>query len=213
MNYLDRLYAWRSWQVLKQIPKGIALDAPSILGQLDHLLVDAPNLVLCDSQMANAGLGVYIQGFAPKGTLLTLYPGTVYRPDEPIFWVSIRNHYILRCFDGLCVDAKPFGLSKHVFSSLAKRIDFDPRFPVTTQWFRQQHQWAWGHLINHSSQANAAYYEMDVDYRPDFPFPNLHYSSQWNPWDHRRRIVGIVTTRDVQDEELYTTYHEVLQVT
>lgn len=72
------------------------------------------------SGIENAGLGVHLEGMIEKGSIVALYPGTIYHPGDPLFLSSLRNAYILRCFDGLFVDGKHFGLSASVFESMYK---------------------------------------------------------------------------------------------
>lgn len=75
-------------------------------------------LIIKKSGIENAGLGVHLRGEIDKGSIVACYPGTVYQPGDPLFLASIRNAYIIRCFDGLFVDGKHFGLSASVFRSM-----------------------------------------------------------------------------------------------
>ncbi|KAI8926560.1 hypothetical protein BC831DRAFT_456152 [Entophlyctis helioformis] len=82
------------------------------------------------SQIPHAGNGVYLCGHRPvPGSIVAMYPGTVYNPGEPTLLVSLANHYLLRCFDGLLVDGKARGLSGSVYRSLHSRHHPDPRVP------------------------------------------------------------------------------------
>ncbi|KAL8203863.1 UNVERIFIED_CONTAM: SET domain-containing protein 9 [Gekko kuhli] len=68
------------------------------------------------SSLVSAGTGVFVtRGFVPKGTLVAMYPGTVYENYEPIFFQSIGNPFIFRCIDGVLIDGNDKGISKAVY--------------------------------------------------------------------------------------------------
>lgn len=164
-----------------------------------------------------------------------LYPGLVYERGEPMFFSSISNHFVLRCFDGMIIDGKPVGLSKTLFNSTFKRIN-DPSYPFEfgdREWLtigkqgqdpvlmssnlRLRNFLNVGQIINNAPSpklANVRYQELNIP--SDFPLhlrhllPNLHNHRQWAPWDHFTRVVLIVSTRPVKDEELFSTYNEIV---
>ncbi|KAG0001452.1 SET domain-containing protein 9 [Entomortierella chlamydospora] len=87
------------------------------------------NLKIAPSRIPNAGLGVFLCGneknsFAKSGSIVAMYPGTLYRPGEAIFFNSINNRYILKCNDGVYVDGKVKGLSGSVFRSANGRDNY-----------------------------------------------------------------------------------------
>ena len=46
-------------------------------------------------------LGVFLTyGSVSTGQIVALYPGTIYQPNQPLFFQSLNNSYILRCHDG-----------------------------------------------------------------------------------------------------------------
>ncbi|NWH67786.1 SETD9 protein, partial [Geococcyx californianus] len=68
------------------------------------------------SSLVSAGTGVFVtKGFVPKGTVVSMYPGTVYRKHEPIFFQSLGNPFIFRCIDGILIDGNDKGLSRSVY--------------------------------------------------------------------------------------------------
>ncbi|XP_029860744.1 SET domain-containing protein 9 isoform X3 [Aquila chrysaetos chrysaetos] len=68
------------------------------------------------SSLVSAGTGVFVtKGFVPKGTVVSMYPGTVYRKHEPIFFQSLGNPFIFRCIDGVLIDGNDKGLSRSVY--------------------------------------------------------------------------------------------------
>jgi hypothetical protein len=62
--------------------------------------------------------------YIPQNTIVAIYPGTIYYPGDPIFFVSLWNHYIIRCNNGVFIDGKPNGLSSFIFRSLYRRYFF-----------------------------------------------------------------------------------------
>jgi len=102
-------------------------DLTDVLASLEAKSVEFPKdsskwlpyeLRLERSGIENAGIGVHLYGVIEKGSIVALYPGTVYQPGDPLFLSSLGNSYVLRCFDGLFVDGKHFGLSASVFKSM-----------------------------------------------------------------------------------------------
>lgn len=70
------------------------------------------------SLIPNAGNGVFLRGgHADPGVIVAMYPGTLYRPGEAIFFSSLHNRYILKCNDGVYVDGKSNGESWLLFNS------------------------------------------------------------------------------------------------
>ncbi|KAF9079288.1 SET domain-containing protein 9, partial [Mortierella sp. AD031] len=92
------------------------------------------------SRIPNAGLGVFLRRRSnnnplPAGTIVALYPGTLYRPGEAIFFTSLQNRYILKCEDGIFVDGKPTGLSGFIYRSANGRDNFPGIVPTAdTTW-------------------------------------------------------------------------------
>ena len=68
------------------------------------------------STIADAGRGVFVaEGKVSRGAVASLYPGTLYEPDEPVLFPSIGNAFVLRCVDGLLVDGKDRGISRRIY--------------------------------------------------------------------------------------------------
>ena len=94
-----------------------------------HLPVQCSNcfsffsLSIDQSGLAGAGKGVYIsRGEVLAGSLVCLYPGTVYQPQDPVLLQSLGNQFILRCCDGLLLDGNNRGfLSPLIFRSCTGR--------------------------------------------------------------------------------------------
>ena len=84
------------------------------------------------SGLAGAGRGVYIsRGEVRAGSLVCLYPGTVYQPQDPVLLQSLGNQFILRCCDGLLLDGNNRGpLSPLIFRSCTGREQVTSTFNV-----------------------------------------------------------------------------------
>ncbi|KNC96033.1 uncharacterized protein SPPG_08628 [Spizellomyces punctatus DAOM BR117] len=173
------------------------------------------------SCIPNAGLGVRLHGKAPKGAIVAVYPGTVYAPGDPAFFQSLGNSYILRCYDGLLVDGKRNGLSGRIFRSLYRRHHPDPHLDLIADqtWMEGgnvANPYAIGQIINNATSqhpANVHYQELNIP--PNFPLhlrkyiSNIHYAAAWRPWDDDvTRVVLLIANRDIEDDELFSTYHE-----
>ncbi|XP_010147700.1 PREDICTED: SET domain-containing protein 9, partial [Eurypyga helias] len=138
------------------------------------------------STLASAGTGVFVtKGFVPKGTVVAMYPGTVYRKHEPIFFQSLGNPFIFRCIDGVLIDGNDKGLSRSVYRSCSRRDQLGPFHMSDESWLTAalQNPLAVGQYVNncsHEKAANVCYQEFDV---PEyFPvelkqyLPNIVYS-------------------------------------
>ncbi|XP_042309369.1 SET domain-containing protein 9 isoform X2 [Sceloporus undulatus] len=140
------------------------------------------------SSLISAGTGVFVtKGFIPKGTVVSMYPGTVYEKYEPIFFQSIGNSFIFRCIDGVLIDGNDKGISKAIYRSCSKRDQLGPLKMSDAFWLTNsvQNPLAVGQYVNNCStdkSANVCYQEFDV---PEcFPvefrqyLPNIKYSHE-----------------------------------
>ena len=55
------------------------------------------------------------------GSIVGVYPGTVYQPYQPILIQSVRNQFLFRCADGVLVDGNDRGISRVIFKSCSSR--------------------------------------------------------------------------------------------
>ncbi|NWU91664.1 SETD9 protein, partial [Upupa epops] len=170
------------------------------------------------SSLVSAGTGVYVtKGFVPKGTVVSMYPGTVYRKHEPIFFQSLGNPFIFRCIDGVLIDGNDKGISRSVYRSCSRRDQLGPFQMSDESWLTAalQNPLAVGQYVNncsHEKSANVCYQEFDVP--EDFPvelkqyLPNIVYS---HDIESHPRCVVLVTLRDIkQGEELFSNYYTVV---
>ncbi|KAG0337014.1 SET domain-containing protein 9 [Podila horticola] len=177
------------------------------------------------SLIPNAGDGVFLRGGrADPGAIVAMYPGTLYRPGEAIFFNSLHNRYILKCNDGIYVDGKANGLSGSIYRSLNSRDNYPGITPTAdTTWMTSQpkNPLAIGQIVNNGASQfppNVRYQELDITTEAcslelqQF-LPNIWYSGDWHDESQNTqsylRTVVLVTTRTVeQDQELYSTYIE-----
>ncbi|XP_006891595.1 PREDICTED: SET domain-containing protein 9 [Elephantulus edwardii] len=170
------------------------------------------------SSLISAGKGVFVtKGFVPKGTVVSMYPGTVYQNYEPVFFQSIGNPFIFRCLDGVLVDGNDKGISKVVYRSCNGRDRLGPLKMSDSTWLTSEmsNPLAIGQYVNNCSNdkaANVCYQEFDVP--AVFPvelmqyLPNVAYSSnKQSPL----RCVVLVALRDIkQGEELFSNYYTIV---
>ncbi|XP_067288889.1 SET domain-containing protein 9 isoform X2 [Pseudorasbora parva] len=171
------------------------------------------------SSLEFAGTGVFItRGHAPRGSVVAMYPGTIYEADEPVFFQSIRNPFVFRCIDGVLIDGNDKALSKIVYRSCSGRDRLGPFRLSDSSWLTTAHPvnpLAVGQYVNNCSNeraANVCYQEFDVPDR--FPLelrqflPNVKYRADTQ---RRLRCVVLVSLRDInRGEELFSNYYTIV---
>lgn len=162
-----------------------------------------------------------------------IYPGTIYAPWETLFFVSLRNHYIIRLADGWYIDGKRSSLSKNMYLGVHSRDRLDGRYePCDTSWLKTNLDEAdpstWssymhslrnplsiGQVVNDApvnSQPNVSYEEIGFD-SGEIPLefhgllPNAYYGGLEEMTIERRRMVVLISLRSITPgEELFSTY-------
>ncbi|XP_053557264.1 SET domain-containing protein 9 isoform X2 [Bombina bombina] len=171
------------------------------------------------STLSSAGIGVFVsKGFVSKGSVVAMYPGTVYQQYEPIFFQSIGNPFIFRCLDGILIDGNDKGISKSVYRSCSRRDQLGPLKMCDTTWLTLclNNPLAVGQYVNNCSNeyaANVCYQEFDVpEYFPvEFRqyLPNISYS---HDTEGPLRCVVLVALRDINcGEELFSNYFTLIR--
>ncbi|XP_036361461.1 SET domain-containing protein 9-like isoform X1 [Octopus sinensis] len=177
------------------------------------------------SSLSEAGGGIFVtKGSIPANTFVCLYPGTVYRVHDPLFFQSLKNQFIFRCADQIHIDGNDRGLSKIIFKSCTHR---DRRFPYWTADATWMSTWpvnplAVGQYVNNQTPefpANVAYQEFDIS--SNFPIhlsrylPYVEYSGGLNLYNSVNgllRGVALVSLRSIHaGEELFSTYFTVIE--
>lgn len=164
-----------------------------------------------------------------------LYPGTVYMPNEPLFFPSLGNTFIFRCSDNVHVDGNDRWICKSIHKSCAARDQFSFDIPCcdTTWLTRYPHNLLnMGQYVNNQSKNyknNVVYQECNVfltdsnQSRPKyvdedecFPvklarfIPNV-WSNPENNWKYSMRIIPLVAVEDVvAGSELLSSYFTVI---
>ncbi|ORZ41185.1 hypothetical protein BCR44DRAFT_1456849 [Catenaria anguillulae PL171] len=135
----------------------------------------------------------------PANQVISIYPGTIYSPTDPILFASIHNAYILRRLDGHLIDGNPRGLSRWIYQGLVRRYWWPgTRWPPCDpgDWLLDpehkpeidlRNPYAIGQFINHGTPdrpANVAYVEVEMpldtlplhlhQYLPNAPYRAWH---------------------------------------
>ncbi|KAL5016575.1 hypothetical protein ScPMuIL_006164 [Solemya velum] len=179
------------------------------------------------SSLSSGGTGVFVtDGHVPKHTVVSMYPGAVYLPGDPLLIQSLGNPFIFRCIDGVLLDGNDKKLSKFVFRSCSGRDRVGPYPVCDNSWLTPYplNPLAVGQYVNnrsHDISANVAYQEFDIP--EDFPFhlrqyiPNVFYRpsvhDEYMDTLGKRlvRVVVLVSVRPIQTgEELFSSYFTVI---
>ncbi len=100
-------------------------EAPLIRKEVKHPSLPF-SLVIRASSIADdeAGLGVFLEGECPAGTLLCLYPGPIYHPHDLTESITKGNEYILSRYDGTTIDGRDWDLEADIENELrSERIE------------------------------------------------------------------------------------------
>ncbi|TYZ59529.1 hypothetical protein PybrP1_003447 [[Pythium] brassicae (nom. inval.)] len=151
------------------------------------------------SSIATAGDGVKLLGKAPIGSVVALFPGTVYLPEHFKKVQHLReisdNPYARARFDSVVIDAK--------------RESSSPRNPLAV-----------AHKINHPpAGAKPNVMPFSFDFPPEEPFTRAEFErlipnsfvempSRWSMFGKRALVHGLafIATADIEDEELFLNY-------
>ena len=121
MNFINRFNILKQFQLRKgnSVVKNVSKEFKALINNqtleiLKKMATTISNntmisLNIATSTIANAGNGVYTLKDIKKDTVVAFYPGTMYLPNDPCFLVSLNNHYILQCYDGILIDGKNKG--------------------------------------------------------------------------------------------------------
>ncbi|XP_078658267.1 SET domain-containing protein 9-like [Branchiostoma floridae x Branchiostoma belcheri] len=179
-----------------------------------------------ESSVVGAGRGVFVtRGTVPAKTVVSMYPGTMYYPFEPILLQSIANPFVFRCIDGVFIDGNDCRISKMIYRSCAGRDRIGPYLTCDRSWLTQypKNPLAVGQYVNNQSAghpANVAYQEYNI--QVDFPFslrkylPNIHYSpnlqTSGDASYRSLRVVVLVSLRGIEaGEELFSSYFTLVE--
>ncbi|XP_059845364.1 SET domain-containing protein 9 isoform X1 [Hypanus sabinus] len=171
------------------------------------------------SSLLSAGRGVFVTtGKVPKGTVVCMYPGTVYQQYEPILFQSICNPFIFRCIDGVLIDGNDKGISKVIYRSCSGRDRLGPCKTSDVTWLTETpaNPLGVGQYVNNCSnekEANVCYQEFDVPKTFPLEFrqyiPNVNYR---HDAERPLRCVVLVALRDIDvGEELFSNYYTIIK--
>jgi len=173
------------------------------------------------SSIPGAGTGVFIQrGAVNKGSLVCLYPGTVYQPYQPILIQSVGNQFLFRCADGVILDGNHSLLASAIFRSCAGRDQVGLCRVADTSWLtpRPVNPINVGQFVNNGSSlrpANVCYAEIDLP--PTFNLrlrkfvPNVNFASVSEDGERSLKVVALVALRRITEgEELFSSYFTII---
>jgi len=179
------------------------------------------SLTIDDSGVPGAGKGVFVcRGRIVEGSLVCLYPGTVYQPQDPILLQSVANQFILRSYDGVLLDGNNRGLSPLIFRSCTGRDQVGMIKVADTSWLTSYpvNPMSIGQIVNNETPgrpANVRYQELDLP--SDFPLllrkflPNIHYQGLVQS-GLPLRLVMLQAVRDIEEgQELLSSYFTVVR--
>lgn len=180
----------------------------------------------------DSGTGLWLRGSVGVGQLVGLYPGVSYGPEYhrqipgyPL--VARTNPYLLARFDGVVLDAKPWGAGREGGSREEEGAEKSgsgwPQEPANAAeaqlaLLEGRNPVALAHLANHppsGTQPNVMVAALDWEPPPEVApelrayFPVIDYGqAHTDSAAARRRIPGValVATRDISDEELFLNY-------
>jgi hypothetical protein len=142
-------------------------------------------LRVANSLIPGAGLGLFVDGEAPAGSLITIYPGITYRPsdvkhmaDYPM--VSKNNEHLLWRYDGVIVDGGPRAISE-----LLRLKSLELEIPLEQS---NLNTYAAGQFVNHppaGTGPNALQYALDIQLAR-LPQRLKHFVPNV-PWEAERR--------------------------
>ncbi|ODM89627.1 SET domain-containing protein 9 [Orchesella cincta] len=178
----------------------------------------------------DAGTGVFLaSGSAKPGSLIALYPGTIYMPSEPLFFPSIGNPFIFRCSDGVHIDGNDKWISKSIFKSCAARDKFRYDLPCCDEsWLTSNplNPLNIGQYVNNRSKSavnNVVYQESSLrialsisnSQRHELPVQFCKYlPNVWsNPGNNHQplRLVPLVASTNIEEgDEILSSYFTVV---
>eukprot|EP00956_Cyclotella_meneghiniana_P007659 scaffold10268_cov61-Cyclotella_meneghiniana.AAC.5 len=187
------------------------------------------SIMALKSTVPNAGRGVYVDGYAPAGTLLAFFPGKIW-PKDYLMTASLQvqmnlsdndpRHQLSMRYDDILIDSRrsPYSVYKNMFS-LAHVVNHPPIPPELKDESPGDENNAINRLkfgpncvtvpINFTKSMLDKYPDRDLkSYIPN------EYEVEPKPWaknafdteDVIMNGMGIVSQRDVHDEELFYDY-------
>eukprot|EP00656_Telonema_subtile_P013837 TRINITY_DN17036_c0_g2_i2.p1 TRINITY_DN17036_c0_g2~~TRINITY_DN17036_c0_g2_i2.p1 ORF type:complete len:215 (+),score=34.38 TRINITY_DN17036_c0_g2_i2:131-775(+) len=178
-------------------------------------LMDGPEshiLRVVPSSVPESGLGVFVEGHAPAGTVLSLYYGVVFDSDDLVAmhqFICPGNDYLIFRRDGMLIDGRPDGQSRMLYETAMARqgtAALDPQaLPLH----------AVGSLVNHPPAGvlpNVATAPLDL--HAQTPAPVLQFFQSVNAnfrpaavGDVLLKTVVMLAKRDIENEELWLDYN------
>ena len=168
-----------------------------------------------ESHLHNRGVFV-TKGVAHEGSVVAMYPGTVYHPGDSILLQSISNSYVFQCCDGVFIDGKHNGISGIFYKSIAGKNQLGPYNTCDHSWLTLKNlnnPLACGQIVNNGGpkNANVCYCEIDLDLKM-VPLkqrkfiPNISHSE---PSPLLRMVVLVARRNITEGDEVLSSYFSV----
>lgn len=178
------------------------------------------------SKVKDAGYGVFMKGNVEFGSLVAIYPGTIYERSDPIFIQSFGNKFILKRKDLSLIDGNDRGISRYIYNSSVFKngLNQNNDYYADLSWLHYyendltkiKNPLGIGHYINSTknglgqNEANVMYLEFDFINWPWHLMkfiPNIHYQSYKEENVHVTKSILLIALSDIEnDSELYASY-------
>ena len=231
-SYKRKLLPWIYVNFTKHAnSKEFAVDNSNLCTVVYHLLNNFVNCPITNREFIlkthgfNVGIkrshlhnnGVFItKGYALPGSIVAIYPGTVYHPGDSILFQSVSNSYVFRCSDGVFIDGKHNGISGLFYKSISGKNQLGPYQSSDQSWLSLKNlhnPLACGQIVNNggSENANVCYCEIDIDLQM-VPLkqrkfiPNISHSG---PSSWLRMVVLVARSNITEGEEVLSSYFSI----
>eukprot|EP00123_Amoebidium_parasiticum_P021488 comp6827_c1_seq1/m.2573 comp6827_c1_seq1/g.2573 ORF comp6827_c1_seq1/g.2573 comp6827_c1_seq1/m.2573 type:complete len:310 (-) comp6827_c1_seq1:237-1166(-) len=172
------------------------------------------------SSIPGAGEGVFLRGSAIPGTVVCLYPGTVYTPLDYKHMANYPNidkdnDYLMARWDSVVIDGKNPDLAIPPPKENSVEFMLAPRNKKQSRQTNTQHPYALGHLVNHPTppeRPNVS--SLPYDYPGFVPealrpyIPNRYFKKPNILYDNKSVVRGLVlvASTHIENEELFLNY-------
>jgi len=180
------------------------------------------HLEVKDSQIIDAGKGVYLIGDVPKGSVVAIYPGILYGEEDMIQvhqMVYADNNYLIMRPDALIIDGNEKGTSSRIFNMVVDRQRKRSNLKVgELATFENifKNSYAKAHMVNHppvSYKSNVVAYctELPSTLSPELSkfIPNLFFApdSVIKERHYTTKVLMLVSIIDISNAELLLNYN------
>ena len=164
---------------------------------------------VAQSAVAGAGEGVFLRGSCAAGTVLAVYGGVVFAPEDLAMMhkqILTGNGYVLARRDGVLIDGRPDSVSRQLFEMAVQRDRAAGVAPLVTT------ELCVGHKVNHPPRGaapNVSVHPLDLR-KEEHPalhrfLPTVNFRPPAGGAPAKQSAV-LVASRRIADEELLLDY-------